>query len=143
VSRLLVTPVIALLSDLSVLDNLRPAENEVARIFDHLLEAILDPPLAKMEPLVSIGSEDWPYESVYHVGSRLGNGITLMLQAEYERCCCLIPRKHVVSNASLPQPGFARERIDCGHSGEWVDGYIPGGDHAVEDILDKDCRDCV
>jgi len=67
--KLLVTPVIALLTDLSVLDNLQASEAEVDRIFDHPLEAFLDPTLANKKPLVAIGSEDWPYEAGYHNSS--------------------------------------------------------------------------
>jgi hypothetical protein len=59
--------VIALLTDLSVLNNLKASEAEVDRIFDHPLEAVLDPTLASKELLVAIGSEDWPYEVKYHV----------------------------------------------------------------------------
>lgn len=65
--RLVVTPVVALLTDLSILDNLVPAEGEVARIFDYPLEALLDPNLASKEPLVEKGSEDWPYDAELHV----------------------------------------------------------------------------
>jgi len=64
--RLLVIPVIALLTDLSILDALKASEAEVDHIFDHPLHAILDPTLASTEPLVDIGSEDWPYEVEYH-----------------------------------------------------------------------------
>jgi len=67
--KLLVTPVIALLTDLSVLDNLKASDAEVDHIFDHPLEALLDPTLASKEPLVAIGSEDWPYEVEYHNSS--------------------------------------------------------------------------
>jgi len=61
--RVLVTPVVALLDDVAVLEELRAAPGEVARIFDHLLEALLDPELAcgAGEQLVPLGSEDWPY----------------------------------------------------------------------------------
>ncbi|KAH9958579.1 NUDIX hydrolase domain-like protein [Russula dissimulans] len=62
----LVTPVVALLDDVSVLEELRAAPGEVARIFDHPLEALLDPELARGEPLVSLGSEDWPYGMELH-----------------------------------------------------------------------------
>ncbi|KAI0073697.1 hypothetical protein K474DRAFT_1720234 [Panus rudis PR-1116 ss-1] len=69
-SRLLVTPVVALLTDLTVLSTLKRNESEVDRIFDHPLEAILDPgPEAladDLERLVEKGSEDWPYEDEYH-----------------------------------------------------------------------------
>jgi hypothetical protein len=67
----LVTPVIAFLDDVAVLDGLRAAPGEVARIFDHPLEALLDPELVREEetPLVPLGSEDWPYEVELHVSS--------------------------------------------------------------------------
>jgi hypothetical protein len=67
--RVLVTPVIALLDDISVLEELRAAPGEVARIFDHPLEALLDPELLRdsEEKLVPLGSEDWPYETELHV----------------------------------------------------------------------------
>ncbi|EGN99048.1 hypothetical protein SERLA73DRAFT_181831 [Serpula lacrymans var. lacrymans S7.3] len=65
-SQLLVTPVVALLTDISILDLLEPSPAEVDRIFDHPLEAILDPSLAKYEPLVPKQSEHWPYETEYY-----------------------------------------------------------------------------
>ena len=66
-SKLLVTPVVALLTDTSVLDNLVPAIGEVERIFDHPLEAILEPSLASKENLAAKGSADWVYEDDFHV----------------------------------------------------------------------------
>ncbi|KAI0788024.1 NUDIX hydrolase domain-like protein [Fomes fomentarius] len=68
-SKLLVTPVVALLTDLSVLESLVPSEGEVDRIFDHPLEAILDPSLASKEHLALKGSEDWIYKEDYHCTS--------------------------------------------------------------------------
>lgn len=67
VFKVVVTPVVAYLEDVSVLEALRAAPSEVARIFDHPLEALLDPELAREEGLVPIGSEDWPYEEELHV----------------------------------------------------------------------------
>lgn len=66
---MLVTPVITFLDDISVLEELRAAPGEVARIFDHPLEALLDPGLLRdsEEKLVPLGSEDWPYETELHV----------------------------------------------------------------------------
>ena len=73
---LLVTPVIAFLDDVAVLDGLRAAPGEVACIFDHPLEAMLEPELLlKREggeggeelALVPRGSDDWPYETELHV----------------------------------------------------------------------------
>jgi len=61
-----VTPVVAYLDDVSVLEELRAAPGEVSRIFDHPLEALLDPGLAREEGLVPLGSDDWPYEVEFH-----------------------------------------------------------------------------
>ena len=71
--RVMVTPVIAFLDDVGVLDGLRAAPGEVARIFDHPLEALLDPELVREEetPLVPLGSEDWPYEAELQVRSSI------------------------------------------------------------------------
>ncbi|KAH9943715.1 NUDIX hydrolase domain-like protein [Amylocystis lapponica] len=65
-SKLLVTPVVALLTDISVLDQLKASEGEVAAIFDWPLELLLDPTLASRESLVPKGSEHWPYDDEYH-----------------------------------------------------------------------------
>lgn len=59
-SKLLVTPVVSFLDDLSILKDLQPSQGEVERIFTHPMEAFLNPALAACEPLVEIGSEDWP-----------------------------------------------------------------------------------
>ena len=64
---MVVTPVVAYLDDVSVLEELRAAPGEVSRIFDHPLEALLDPGLAHEEGLVPLGSDDWPYEAELHV----------------------------------------------------------------------------
>ena len=61
------TPVVAFLMDLSLLENLTPCEGEVDAIFEHPLEAILDPSLASDLPLVEKGGENWPYETDLHV----------------------------------------------------------------------------
>ena len=68
--KVVVTPVVALVDDVSILDTLRAAPGEVAQIFDHPLEALLDPELARGEKLVPIGSEDWPYEAELYVSRR-------------------------------------------------------------------------
>lgn len=65
-SKLLVTPVVAFLTDLTVLDTLYPSPMEVDAIFDHPLEAFLEPELAVSEPLVEVGSENWPYSSEFY-----------------------------------------------------------------------------
>jgi peroxisomal coenzyme A diphosphatase NUDT7 len=78
----LVTPVIAFLDDVGVLDGLRAAPGEVACIFDHPLEAMLEPELLLLreggeEPaLVPRGSDDWPYETEFHVSFSSCLGVT-------------------------------------------------------------------
>jgi hypothetical protein len=77
--RIIVTPVVAILSNLSVLDSLKPNPGEVDDIFDHPLEAcpcmsiarsensirfkaFLDPTIMNDEPKLSPPNSDkWPY----------------------------------------------------------------------------------
>jgi hypothetical protein len=65
--KLIVTPVIALLTNPSIISTLHGSPDEVAHIFSHPLEAILDPALAGKETLVSPDSEDWIYDTEFHV----------------------------------------------------------------------------
>jgi peroxisomal coenzyme A diphosphatase NUDT7 len=65
--RLFVTPIIAFLAQPAILKSLKASEGEVAQIFNHPLEAILDPTLVNRKTLVAIGSEDWPYQSDVYV----------------------------------------------------------------------------
>ncbi|KAN0138871.1 hypothetical protein V8E53_003259 [Lactarius tabidus] len=64
--RAVVTPAVAPLDYVSILDGLCAALREVAHIFDHPLEALLSPELARSERLVPIGSEDWPHEAEFY-----------------------------------------------------------------------------
>jgi coenzyme A diphosphatase NUDT7 len=87
--KLIVTPVVAILSDLSILESLKPNPGEVDDIFDHPLEArpcliiprgdepirtkaFLDPTIMSNEPKLSPpDSEKWPYPEqlwVRHIG---------------------------------------------------------------------------
>jgi hypothetical protein len=65
--KLVVTPVVAFLSRPDILRHLKASEGEVAHIFSHPLEAMLDPSIVKHESLVEKGSEDWIYETELHV----------------------------------------------------------------------------
>jgi len=69
--KMIVVPVLAVLTEPSILGELKAHEGEVARIFTHPLRAILDPNLARSEPLVERGSEDWPYETDLYVRLRV------------------------------------------------------------------------
>ncbi|KAG6813853.1 hypothetical protein H0H93_013237, partial [Arthromyces matolae] len=62
--KMVVLPVVAVLTKPSILDELKAEASEVACIFTHPLRAVLDPTIAKSESLVAIGSEDWPYLDV-------------------------------------------------------------------------------
>ena len=65
--KLIVTPTIALLTDPSVLDTLVPSQAEVDLIFNHPVEAFLDPTIVSGEDLAPIGSERWRWKSELHV----------------------------------------------------------------------------
>lgn len=69
--KLVVTPSVALLTDLSVLNTLVPSRDEVDLIFDHPLKAFLDPTVVAGENLVPIGSDQWASESELHVRQHL------------------------------------------------------------------------
>jgi hypothetical protein len=66
-SLVLVTPVVALLTDLNILNKLTPCEGEVDLIFTHPLAAMLDPSLGAPEPLVPLNSEHWPSDVEFYV----------------------------------------------------------------------------
>lgn len=88
VSQLLVVPVVALLTNLDVLADLVPCVEEVDHIFDHPLEAILDPSLMAAavatdeEPLVVKGTKHWPYPQDFYVSPVL----VLDRSAPREKC---------------------------------------------------------
>ncbi|KAF4623694.1 hypothetical protein D9613_001434 [Agrocybe pediades] len=65
--KLVVTPVVAILTDNAILDHLKHNEGEVDKIFSYPLEGFLDPALsAQTDELVEKGSKDWPYPEDYH-----------------------------------------------------------------------------
>ncbi|KAJ7734553.1 NUDIX hydrolase domain-like protein [Mycena maculata] len=64
--KLVVTPVVALLTNPDIISTLTASQDEVAHIFSHPLEAILDPAIARKEALVSPGTEDWIYDTELH-----------------------------------------------------------------------------
>ena len=68
-TKLLVSPVVAVLTDNSVLEGLVPAVGEVDLIFSHPLEALLDPSLSADEELVEIQSELWPSQEQFYVSA--------------------------------------------------------------------------
>jgi coenzyme A diphosphatase NUDT7 len=118
--RLTVTPVVAVLTDASLLDSLKPNEAEVERIFHHPLEAVLDPPFMQTweKQLTSKGGPDWPYETDWHVCAFLAHSIInldLTLPTEHKRCD-LAPRIFV-SNAPFSHNGDANQRPNLRYPG--------------------------
>ena len=77
--KLIVTPVVALLTDNSILKKLKARDGEVEHIFSYPLKAILEPDLAPVleRELVEPGSVHWPYEKNHHV--RLVNYLLIYL----------------------------------------------------------------
>jgi hypothetical protein len=60
--------VVVLCTDPTIIDTLSPpSPDEVALIFSHPLEAILDPSLALREPLSEKGGVNWPYQEELYV----------------------------------------------------------------------------
>jgi len=76
--KLIVTPVVALLSDLSILETLVPNAGEVDDIFDHPLEAFLDPSVMGLDPKLSKrNTPQWVYPEEFHnFSDNLYNGHT-------------------------------------------------------------------
>ncbi|KAJ6582966.1 NUDIX hydrolase domain-like protein [Mycena vulgaris] len=97
--KLVVTPVIALLTDRSIISTLKAAEDEVAHIFSHPLEAILDPAMARKEALVSPGSEDWIYDTELH--STTDSVVAILGDAMY--------RMHRFRSAASPIKGLTAD----------------------------------
>ncbi|KAF8588897.1 hypothetical protein K439DRAFT_1334285 [Ramaria rubella] len=85
--KILVTPVVALLTNLSVLESLTPSPEEVDHIFDHPLEAILDPNLAANEPLSLKGEANWPYTTDFYSTSDSTNTIVRTYRMHRFRSC--------------------------------------------------------
>lgn len=104
--KILVTPVLALLSKPELVNSLNPSPQEVSHIFHHPLEAILDPGIAKHCPLTEIGSENWPYESEVYVCYchyfRGNDMLIICTRLEHERLRGANAGEYLVPYASLP-----------------------------------------
>ena len=106
---------------MEILDGLRAAPGEVAHIFDHPLEALLDPELARGEKLVSVGSEDWPYEAELYVEffvvSRACGPHSILVFFGLTELHGQCLDGHDDSHASFSEHRFSDQGIDGGHSG--------------------------
>ena len=120
-NRVLVTPVIAFLDNTSVLEELRAEPREVAGIFDHPLEALLDPELLRdsEEKLVPLGSEHWPYDTELHVSYT--SHILRLINANHSETELFgrLLAGHYVSHASFPEHRLACEGADSRYSGKY------------------------
>lgn len=98
------TPVVAFLSDSSVLETLVPGDGEVDRIFNHPLESLLDPSILEAETLVEAGTEDWPYPEHVHVCWKVYSTYSIFshFNAEHERPCTSVSQRH-----KLPEPSIS------------------------------------
>ncbi|KIK78765.1 hypothetical protein PAXRUDRAFT_163071 [Paxillus rubicundulus Ve08.2h10] len=107
-SQLLVTPVIVLLTNPTALDALKPCAGEVDYIFNHPLEAVLDPPLSEKEPLVPRGSEDWPYAEEFHI-VKVDETETVLYRHHRLRSCAS-PVKGLTADILICVAGVAYEK---------------------------------
>ncbi|KAJ6487704.1 NUDIX hydrolase domain-like protein, partial [Mycena sanguinolenta] len=119
---LIVTPVVALLADPSIISTLKAAEAEVAGIFTHPLEAILDPTLSRKEPLVSPG-EDWIYDTELH--NTTDSVFPFLKNSTY--------RMHRFRSCATPIKGLTADILI--HAAEVAFGRPPEYDRWAEDQL--------
>ncbi|KNZ72340.1 hypothetical protein J132_03866, partial [Termitomyces sp. J132] len=84
--KIIVTPIIAILTWPSLLNELKAEESKVFCIFTHPLQAVLDPTITKSKPLVDIGTEDWPYKVKLRV---------CFSQAKVTQCFMILHLEHV------------------------------------------------
>lgn len=96
---LVVTPVVAFLSDSSVLETLVPGDGEVDRIFNHPLESLLDPSILEAETLVEAGTEDWPYpEHVHNMSDHVLPSLNDISYRNHRFRSCASPVKGLTSD---------------------------------------------
>ncbi|KAJ7218782.1 NUDIX hydrolase domain-like protein [Mycena haematopus] len=118
--KLIVTPVVALLTDPSIISTLKASEDEVSCIFSHPLEAILDPTLSRKEPLVSLGTEDWMYDTELH--STSDSAVPMLNNALY--------RMHRFRSSASPIKGLTADILI--HAAEVAFGRPPEYDRWAE-----------
>lgn len=119
--KIVVTPVVAVLTRPSLLKELKAQEGEVACIFTHPLKALLDPSIAKGESLVEPGTEDWPYQEDLYVS-------TTFRSYFHASICCLrqntsdtavpilgnmIYRMHRFRSSASPIKGLTADILVC------------------------------
>ena len=119
--KAVVTSVVVLLDDVSILDGLDAASGEVAHVFDYPLEVLLDPELAHSEKLVPVGSEDWPYEADLYVSPRRFCAHMCMRRAA--KCCRFLCwaefQGQLLDRHDVPLASFSEHRLS--------DQGTPGG----------------
>jgi len=104
-SQLIVTPVVAFLTNPAILGTLTPCVGEVDRIFNHPLECILDPSLSDKEPLVPRGSGDWLYPEEFH---NFNDQIVKLDETE-----TVLYRYHRLRSCASPVKGLTADILIC------------------------------
>ncbi|KAI9570646.1 NUDIX hydrolase domain-like protein [Boletus coccyginus] len=132
-NQLIVTPVVAFLTNPTILRTLKRGIGEVDHIFNHPLEAILDPSLSEKEPLVLRGSEDWPYPEEYH---NFNDQIVQVDETE-----SVLYRYHRLRSCASPVKGFTADVLICvaGIVYDKIPTYErdpPGSGVSYNDLLD-------
>ncbi|KAI9568339.1 hypothetical protein HD554DRAFT_2022332, partial [Boletus coccyginus] len=94
-TQLIVTPVVVFFTNPTILCTLKPGVDD---IFNHPLEAILNPSLSAKEPLVPKGNEDWPYPRVPRETS------TIKLSRSTRQC--VLYRYHRFRSCASPVNGL-------------------------------------
>ncbi|KAG6817762.1 hypothetical protein H0H93_007027 [Arthromyces matolae] len=129
--KIVVSPVVAVLTRPSLLTELKAEESEVACIFTHPLRAVLDPTVAKSETLVAVGSEDWPYEVELY--STSDSPVPLLDNMMY--------RMHRFRSSASPIKGLTADlliksaKIAYGHDPTY-EQYAPGQLRTFKEISD-------
>jgi len=117
-SQLLVTPVVALLTDPGLLGNLSPCAGEVDHIFTHPLEAILNPGLASKEPLAPKGSEHWPYqEDLYNTSDVVAEAYDNLIYRMHRFRSCASPIKGLTADIliDVAEVAYQKKMVYEGH----------------------------
>ncbi|KAG2030434.1 NUDIX hydrolase domain-like protein [Suillus americanus] len=137
-SQLLVTPVVVLFPNTSpnfsshpILTSLTPSLTEVDRIFDHPLEAMLDPRLLlnKGESLVDVG-EDWPYDAgdVHNPSDVRLDAFDGLIYRMHRFRTCASPIKGLTADIliSVAELAYGRKPVYARYPSDSSSGSSPG-----------------
>ncbi|KAH8831406.1 NUDIX hydrolase domain-like protein [Flagelloscypha sp. PMI_526] len=128
---LIVAPVVAFLSDPSVLDLLQAYTAEVSDIFTHPLEAVLDPSLMTSQELVAKGSEHWHYpEELHNTTDHVIESLAGLHYRMHRFRSSLSPVKGLTADIMIKVAELAYQKPPQ------YDRYAPGQPHGPQEILE-------